>query len=597
MTDSTAPNPSTAQAVVLADELVRSGVRNVVVAPGSRSAALAIAFHRAPGLRTHVHPDERSAGFVALGIGLASGTPAVVLVTSGTAVANLLPAAVEADRSGTPLLVLTADRPPELRDTGANQTVQQVGMLGPGMRWSSDLPVAEDREDAVRTWRSSAARAVAIARGDGGSLPGPVHLNIPTREPTVPVEDDGRTRATAFRTSLAGRPGGMPWVQAIDGRSAPATALVERLADRLLGVRRGLIVVGGPVGMHRARVSAGAADALAKALGWPVVAEVITDARSGAAALGAGSWLLSDRRFLSVQRPDLVLMLGRATLDERWSVRLGVDVPRVLIDPHGAWHDPGRVVSEQVVADPDALLRAVAEAVSTRRAGTVEGDWLARWRDMDREVLEVLDTMLGDPGPLTGLHVARLVGDAVPAGVPLVAASSLTVRDLDAVHRGRSAVPVHANRGAAGIDGTISTMLGVAVGGTGAAWGLVGDLALLHDANGFLLQPEAPEPRSTVFVVDNGGGRIFTRLPLAAHAPAFERLFVAPPERDLMDVARLHRLSSSRVRTVSDLAGVTAGAAPELVVATVEPDADAEFRARVTTAVADRLRANEVAAS
>jgi 2-succinyl-5-enolpyruvyl-6-hydroxy-3-cyclohexene-1-carboxylate synthase len=189
-----APNPSTAQARTIADELARCGVTDVVVCPGSRSGALALAVDAEPRLRCHVHIDERSAGFLALGLGRASGRPAVVVVTSGTAVANLHPAVLEAHHAGVPLIVVAADRPPELRDTGANQTIDQVGLFGGTVRFAVDLGIAEDRRDAVVTWRASVARAVAAARGLGGA-PGPVHLNVPMREPTVPVAEDGRTAA------------------------------------------------------------------------------------------------------------------------------------------------------------------------------------------------------------------------------------------------------------------------------------------------------------------------------------------------------------------------------------------------------------------
>ena len=588
MTAPTAPNASTAQARVVVDELARGGIRHVVVCPGSRSAALAIAVHEDPRLTVHVHPDERSAAFVALGIGRATGVPAVVVVTSGTAVANLLPAVVESDHAGVPLLLLTADRPPELRGTGANQTIDQQGLLGPGPRWAVELGVAEDRVDAVRMWRSVVARAVAVAGGATGASPGPVHLNVPTREPTVPIAADGRVTAPPFTAPLIGRDGSAPWLGVTDAPSGVDPASVERLVARISGVERGLILVGAPVGGNS--VAPAAVDALAAVTGWPVVAEVLAPARSATAALDAGAWLLADEAFAARHRPEIVLTVGRPTLHGAWSGWAGRAATAILVEPFGGVHDAARALSELVVADPTRLLTEVA----ARLGGAAPADvgWAREWAAADAAAVAVRDATLA-AGPLTGLKVARRVLEAVPAGVPLVASSSLPIRDLDLVG-GRRDVSVHANRGAAGIDGTVGTVLGVGLGTGGDVWALVGDLALLHDANGFLLQPGSVPPVATMVVVDNRGGRIFEDLPPARHAPAFERLFVAPPTRDLTLLARFHGLVPL---VVDDVAGLDRlGAAPPgersgtLVIVTIEPGVDrrsrSELRERIGTAVA-----------
>lgn len=578
MSTTSAPNAATAQARVIADELARGGVRHVVVCPGSRSAALAIAVDAEPRLAVHVHPDERSAAFVALGIGRATGVPAAVVVTSGTAVANLLPAAVEADHAGVPLLLLTADRPPELRDTGANQTIDQRGLLGP-VRWEVELPVAEDRPDAVRTWRAVAARAIAVARGDGGSMPGPVHVDVPTREPTVPVPDDGRTTAPEFVTPLDGRPAGAPWLRVGAGPRVADAPTIERLVARFAGVERGLIVVGAPVG--GVTVPAAATDALSEATGWPVVAEVLAPARWGRATLVAGSWLLSDPDLLSRLRPDVVLRVGRPTLHAAWGRWEAGSADVMLVDAHGGVHDPTRSLGELVVADPSLLLGELA----ARLGGAGPSAWSAAWRDADRRATAAVAGALGD-GPLTGLHVARSVAGSVPAGTPLVVASSLPVRDLDLVAPTVRALDVHANRGAAGIDGTVGTALGVGLGAGAGVWALLGDLALLHDANGLLLQPEDHPVPPTLVVVDNGGGRIFDGLPPARWAPTYERLFAAPPGRDLTVLARLHGLEPVEVTEAAGLAALTTAEPGTLWVATVDPQQDRSVRASVRSAVA-----------
>jgi len=566
----TAPNPSTAQARVVADELARSGVVHVVVCPGSRSAALAIALHEDHRLVVHVHPDERSAAFVALGIGRATGVPAAVVVTSGTAVANLLPATVEADRAAAPLLLLTADRPPELRGTGANQTIDQVGLLPP-VRWVVELPVAEDRPDAVRTWRSIVARAVATARGDGGSLPGPVQIDVPMREPTVPAPDDGRSVAVPFVTPLDGRADGAPWLRMRGAEESDFDGRAALLAERLAGVQRGLILVGGPVGGVDA--SAAAVDAIAEATGWPVVAEVLAAARAGARALAAGPWLLGDEGFAAEHRPEVVLQIGRPTLHVGWGRWVAGASDAILIDPHAGIHDPTRSVSELLVADPTRMLTALAARMN---AGGDPG-WATAWSDADARVVDVLERATMS-GPLTGLHVARAVLASVPAGVAVVAASSLPVRDLDLV-AGRPRTPrVLANRGAAGIDGTVGTALGVALGTGRPVWGIVGDLAVLHDANGFLLQPAGASPPVTTMVVDNRGGRIFDGLPAAVHAPAFARLFTASPDRDLTLLGRLHGRNTVIIRNVDELALLGSAPPGAFMVAEVDPDQDLALR-------------------
>jgi 2-succinyl-5-enolpyruvyl-6-hydroxy-3-cyclohexene-1-carboxylate synthase len=587
----TAPNPSTAQARVLVDELARSGVQHAVVCPGSRSAALAIALHEEPRIRTHVHIDERSAAFVALGIGRATGVPAVVVVTSGTAVANLLPAAVEADHAGVPLLLLTADRPPELRDTGANQTIDQVGLLGAGMRWTVDLGVAEDRADAVRTWRSVACRAVVAARGLDGGLPGPVHLNVPFREPTVPVSDDGRAMAAPFLTPLDGRGAFAPWVEVHPPVRTASPELTDTLARRFASVERGLIVVGAEVGVGSG-VSAAATDALSRATGWPVIAERHTAARQGERTLHAGSWLLADTDFMSRRTPDLVMRFGRPTLHTSWGRVLHAGVPQILIDAHGGRHDPDRAVRELVVAEPDRL---VADVVA-RLPVAASSDWSEAWSTADRGAAAVVDALLDEAATaeVSGLHVARAVTRAVaqqlPAPGTLVVGSSLAARDLDLVAGVSSGegVIVHANRGAAGIDGTVSTALGVALGTGEPVTLLVGDLTLLHDTNGWLLSPDAPALDVTCVVVDNGGGRIFDLLPPASHAPAFARLFTTPSERDLSGVAALHGL-----RTVTlDAVGVgSTEAGPALCVVTVDMASDLATRERLRQGVAEVLAA------
>jgi 2-succinyl-5-enolpyruvyl-6-hydroxy-3-cyclohexene-1-carboxylate synthase len=583
-----APNPSTAQARVLVDELARSGVRHAVVCPGSRSAALAIALHEDPRIATHVHVDERSAAFVALGIGRATGVPAVVVVTSGTAVANLLPATVEADHAGVPLLLLTADRPPELRDTGANQTVEQRGLLGPGLRWQCDLGVAEDRADAVRTWRAVAARAAATASGALGGLPGPVHLNVPFREPTVPVADDGRSSADGFTAPTDGRSAFDPWVRVRAARRHADAALVTELAGRFAAVERGIIVVGEGVGGRMAAVHAASTDALSRATGWPVLAEGHTPARRGERTLRAGAWLVGDERFAAAHRPDMVVRFGRTTLDASLARWLTSGVTQILIDEHGGWHDPARTIGELLVAQPDELVTRICAELAV----PATSDWHARWDAADAAAAGAVTAALDAEGPLTGLHVARAVLRGAAQEGLLLVGSSLPARDVDRSVEGSARAEVHANRGAAGIDGTVSTALGLAVGSGRPVTALLGDLTWLHDGNALLLSPDAPTPAVTFVVVDNGGGRIFDLLPPARHAPAFSRLFTTPHGRDLTDVARLHGIEATTVTAPEVLsAALGSSSAVSLVLVPVDASADRDLRTALREAVATVLDA------
>lgn len=539
----TAPNPSTALARVLADELARGGVRHAVLAPGSRSTALALALDRHEGLRLHVEIDERSAGFLALGTARASGRPGVVVTTSGTATANLHPAVLEADADRVPLIVLTADRPPELRDTGANQTVDQIHLYGGAVRWFCEVGAASDLPGSNAYWRSVASRAVTTAAGRIGPA-GPVHLNLAFREPTVPATDDGRTAAPGpFTHPLEGRPDGAPWTAVVPPRREPPADEVTRLAERIAAAPRGLVVVGGR------QVDPGPVLDLAAAAGWPVLAEALSGARRGPHALAAGHHLVASGAFAAGHRPALVLRAGRAVLSRELTDWLGPDVEQVLVDRDGAWLDPGRAVSRLVVADVGAVCGAVAGALGERGPS----GWLEAWRAADRVAAAAITEVLeAEPRP-TEPRVARDVAAAVPDGGTLVVGSSMPVRDVDRFMQPRDDLRVVGNRGASGIDGLVSTALGAALAGPGPTVALAGDLSLLHDANGFLLRADGGSPDCVVVVVDNDGGGIFHLLP-QVREPGFERLFGTPHGREPARLAALHDLDHRLVERADDLA-------------------------------------------
>ena len=588
MSETTAPNPSTAQARVLVDELARGGLTDVVLCPGSRSAPFAFAFDAEPRVRLHTHPDERSAAFVALGIARVVGRPAAVVVTSGSAVANLHPAVIEADASGIPLLLLTADRPPELRHTGADQTIRQPGIFGDACRWAVDLGVAEDREDAVRTWRATAARVLAEASGLSGP-PGPVHVNVPFREPTVPATDDGRTAAQPFTTPLeVGATAGLarPGVTLAVASRRLDGATVAALAARFAAVERGLLVVGSGAEDH---AIADAVHDLARATGWPVLAEGHTAARHRDGALRAWPHLIADPSFREAHRPELIVRVGRATLTRPLAALAATATGQMLIDAHGRWWDPDRTTTELVAADPVDTLRRVAEELAMPTSSV----WGDGWRDADMRVVRALGRHLDAGGGQVGARIVRATVANAPVGAHVFVASSTAIRHLQQHAPARGDLVWHANRGAAGIDGNVSTALGVAVASAAASGApvvaIVGDLALLHDANAWLLEAAVDHCDLTVVVLDDDGGTIFDLLPPGAF-PAQRRLFATPHGRDLAHVAALHRIEY-RAAGVEDVAGLVAeaeGAGWRLVHVRLDPPdptVPAATRAVVTEAL------------
>ena len=487
-------NPSTALATVLVDELVRGGVREAVLAPGSRSAPLALALHAADAagrLRLHVRIDERSAGFLALGLAKASGTPVPVVTTSGTAVLNLHPAVAEARQSGVALLLLTADRPPELRGTGANQTVDQVKAFGDDVVEFFEVGAPTARAGDAAYWRSLACRALASAQH------GPVHLNLALREPLVPDGD------TSWPEPLDGRAGGRPWTEVVPAAPAP------RPADDLPA--RTVVVLGDGA-------DAAAAQALAAARGWPVVAEPSSGALPSPEVLPVPDLLLGTG---ALPAPDRVLVVGRPTLS-RAVGRLVASVPADVVASGSRWPDPSRTAGRALPAVPSPA------------GGDVDPEWLPTWQDAGAAAAAAVEHVLAGADGLAEPAVARAALDAAAAhGLTVLLGSSTPVRDAFLAGP-RGGVRVLANRGAAGIDGTVSTAAGVAL-AAGPTVALLGDLTFLHDANGLVLGPEEPVPDLALVVVDNDGGGIFGLLEQGApeHSAAFERVFATPHGVDL----------------------------------------------------------------
>ncbi|MPZ83916.1 MAG: 2-succinyl-5-enolpyruvyl-6-hydroxy-3-cyclohexene-1-carboxylic-acid synthase [Actinophytocola sp.] len=501
-------NPSTAQASVIVDELVRNDVPHVVLTPGSRNAALAMALHAAAEagrLTLHVRIDERAAAFLALGLARGSGRPVAVVCTSGTAAANLHPAVLEAHHSGVGLLTITADRPPELHGTGANQTIDQRGLFG-SAAVAVEFPVAERREGQNQVWRGLVCRAVAQAEHGR-----PVQVNVPFREPLVP------TFEPRWPESLDGRPGGLRWTTS----AAPVSMAGSRVDFRLPA--RTLMVVGSGRSDR-----AMAAATVAATAGWPAVAEpsgLAAALSGGAAVLRCGALLLSLGELPPPLRPDAVVVVGRPTLSRGVRGLMG-RVPVYGIGDHPQWTDPQYVATH---------VRGWLDLDDMSQVDGVDAEWLPAWRHADSGATTAVDKLLSEEPWPTGLQLAVELVSALPSGATLFLGSSNPVRDVDLVAEPRADLRVYANRGVAGIDGNVSTAAGVALAEGGPAYALIGDLTLLHDLNGLLIGPPEQRPNLTVVVHNDDGGGIFTLLEQGAaeYQRSFERVFGTPHGADL----------------------------------------------------------------
>lgn len=552
-----APNRNIAFALALFDELARAGVREVCVCPGSRSAPLAIAAARTPALRVRTHLDERSAGFFALGLAKASGAPVAILCSSGTAAANFLPALVEANLAQVPLIALTADRPPELRDWGAAQTIDQQRLFGSHVRWFAELPLPEPDAALLRQLRATAARAVAVA---GGPPAGPVHLNVPLREPLDPRPDPGDREALA---ALADEPGlhgrdRRPYLRVSPGERAPDPALVRRWSTELSASRRGVLLVGASecsaeLGVELARLSG--------ALGWPILADVASGLRCGAHVaraplLGAYDAILRSERFAATHAPEIVLRFGAAPTSKAtatWIARAPGTELRI-VDADDAFRDPAHRAAEIARAEPVRLCAELADALEPR-TGAGSGSWLAEFVDAEARAQRALAAGIAAEPELFAPGAARTLGASWPAGGTILASNSMSIRDLDGFLAPRAAeLRVLASRGANGIDGITSTALGAASASDAPLACLIGDLAFLHDAGG-LLAARRLGLSATFLVVNDDGGGIFSYLPVAAFGEDadFERLFALPHGIDLAELTAFGGGRHARVSKCDEL--------------------------------------------
>ena len=573
---------------VLCDEWARAGVTDAIVCPGSRSTPLVAALDAEPRIRVTVVLDERSGGFTALGCGLATGRPAVVVTTSGTASVELHPAIVEAGQGYVPLIAVTTDRPPELHHVGAPQTVEQTGLFGPVVRWAVDPGVPELTSAGM--WRSISARSVAEAVASP-SGPGPVHVNLPFREPLL---GDG-----AAVDVPPGREGGGLWhAVASNPPAVPPADAVELLRRHARG--RGLIVAGHGADHGGPGHGADAVVQLAEMLGWPLLADPRSGCRvpSGSVVSTADALLRTPE--VSGWTPDLVLRIGAPWASKvlnQWLAGLPAGVPQVLVDPWGRWADPERKASLLV----RSTARALSDAIRSCSGGGPDGgsgsgsgrtDWASGWAEVEKVARRAIDGLLGSGSELEMSEpaVAGAVLEAVPAGGSVVVSSSMPVRDVEWYGPPVVGRRVLSNRGANGIDGVVSTAVGAALGRgaeAGPTLALLGDLAFVYDAGALLWSSQRPLDLRLV-VVDNDGGGIFSFLPQASALPPdrFERYWGTPHGLDLVAVAAAYGARAERVTTRQELGRFLSGPGDTGAKVAVVPS---ERRANVTAH--DRLNA------
>lgn len=552
--DGGVPDAAVTQATfcaTLVDEWVRGGVRHAVISPGSRSTPLALALAADDRVAVHVHHDERCTAFIGLGIGLATGRPAVALCTSGTAATHFHAAVVEAHHARVPLLVCTADRPPELRDVGAPQTIDQSHLYGGAVRWFFD-PGPPD--EAMRaSWRSIAARSVVDAAD------GPVHLNLPFREPLVAVAGELPAPADG------------PWPAWRSEQRPIAAALDHELARALPG-RRGVIVAGRGAG------SIGAIERVAVRLGWPVLADPLSG-YDGRNVVRHADPLL---RVGVPEAPEVVLRLGAPPASKVLGAWMASGALVVHVG-HGA--DPARVARASIAGDAWAVAEALDGLGDEADAPPV--GWVDGWIDRDVAADSAIGEALAADGACTEPGTARDLLAALPAGSHLVVSSSMPIRDLEWFALPRRDVTVHSNRGVNGIDGVVSTAVGVALASGAPTACLLGDVAFLHDSNA-LLGLVARGVDLAIVVIDNDGGGIFSFLPQATALAAdrFEQLFGTPHGVRPEALAAVHGIAATVVDRAADLPAALGGAGVRLVVVRTDRAANVALHDRLGEAVA-----------
>ncbi len=541
-------NANTALASAFSEELARGGLRRAVISPGSRSTPLAVALWRQPEIEVDVILDERSAGFYALGAAQASGEPVALLCTSGTAAANYHPAVCEADESAIPLLVLTADRPPELRGVGAGQTIDQVKLYGAAVRWFCEVGIHAADDEGLLHYRSVACRALAAARGE--IRPGPVHLNLPWREPLAPVPVEGAVTATD-PLALDGREG-RPLTAVTRVDVEPSAFLLDEVAGHIGDAIAGVIVAGRQLDPELREPLAH----LARASGFPILAEPTSQLRCGphdrSRVIASYDLLLRDEHFSRSVVPDLVLRFGEMPTSKplrAWLAASGAD--EIAIDPKGGWNEPTRRAAALLRADPTELAAGWATRVEKEERPAPE-----RWLAAERAAQAAIDAALAAGDPLSEPALHRALGHAHRDGDLVYTASSMPIRDQESFLDAESSDALFlGNRGANGIDGLLSSGIGAAAASGRPTTIVTGDLGLLHDLGGLAALRGLDDTPVRIVVIDNDGGGIFHFLPQAdaLAGDEFEALLGTPRGVSVERAAALFGLPHRRLESLAEL--------------------------------------------
>ena len=552
----------------LVDEWLHCGVRHAVVSPGSRSTPIALEIANRQEIEMHIFHDERSAAFAALGIAKASGVPAILVCSSGTAAVEFHPAVVEAHHSETPILICTADRPAELQGVGAPQTIDQQNLYGVAIRKFVNAEVADDSES--HTWRHIARDLFATSLGD---VQGPVHLNLRFREPLM-----------GFATNLPPR----------DANDAVITKKVAlpssrslRKLNKALESENGLIIAG----PENYRVES--ILRLAETLGWPIIADPRSGTRVPNKLVVAGAdAILRDEDFSKRLRPDVVLRFGTLPASKvvnSWL--LGSGANQVVITTTPSLTDPDRQCSLHIVSDIDELCAGLVSVHSKESIRNRSLSWLDKWIAAEDSAQKAINAALADEPGLTEPGVARAIYALVPEASHLVVSSSMPIRDVEWFGAPRSGLRVHANRGANGIDGVVSTAVGVALATRQPTTLLIGDIALLHDVNG-LINLASRKIDLRIVVIDNNGGGIFSFLPQAQtlDEAKFEKIFGTPHDANIKMLAQAHQINTHELTNISDLAEVLSQRGPWLARVVTDRQENVKVHERINQMVASNLR-------
>lgn len=586
-------NRNYAFAGAFVDELARCGLRHVCICPGSRSSPLAISFARNSGIHKWVHLDERSACFFALGIARGLREPVAVVCSSGTATANFLPAVVEAHYSLAPLIVLTADRPPELQDWGALQTIDQTRMYGSHVKWSMNMPTPETATPMMAFVRAMAGRAMATAREKAA---GPVHLNFPFREPLEPAPvalDLPESVGDLQHQGYCGRPGQSPFLAVTPATITLDGKAVERLAAELRGVERGIIVCGPETGEDLSRC----VGDLAGRLGYPVLADCLSQVRCGphdrSMVIGRYDSFIRNEEAARSLSPEAVIRFGALPVSKPlWQYLERHHAARhILVDCGTVWRDPLHVTGEVWRTDPALLCTALSEALESH---TASGRWHSLWKEMDEAAGRAMAAEMERDASLFEGKVFSELSRLLPENTLLFAGNSMPVRDLDTFFpsSGR-AIRFMANRGASGIDGVMSTALGAGAVSAGRLVLVLGDISFYHDMNG-LLAAKAFSLKATIIVINNNGGGIFSFLPQAAYEDVFEPYFGTPHGLTFRAAAEMYGLGYCLVRDWRDFSVAVEGSlrGPGTTIVEVPGDRRQNLRLhrQVQKAVSDSIR-------